>query len=117
MEEEKIMKREKENFLDKVPCRNESIKWSEDSDGIVTLEIENKGVFNTIAQKLFKKPRISYVHLEEIGSFIWKRIDGEKSVSALADELKEEFGDKAEPLYERISKYIQILNSYNFINF
>jgi hypothetical protein len=116
MEEEKIMKKQ-ENFLDKVPCRNESITWSEDTEGIVTLEIENKGVFNTIAQKLFKKPRISYVHLEEIGSFIWKRIDGKKSVSALADELKEEFGDKAEPLYERISKYIQILNSYNFINF
>lgn len=98
-------------------CRNGSITWSEDTEGIVTLEIENKGVFNTIAQKLFKKPRISYVHLEEIGSFIWKRIDGKKSVSNLADELKEEFGDKAEPLYERISKYIQILNSYNFINF
>ncbi len=117
MEEEKIMKKQKENFLDKIPYRNENIKWSEDSDGIVTLEIENKGVFNTIAQKLFKKPRISYVHLEEIGSFIWKRIDGTKTVAALADELKAEFGDKAEPLYERISKYIQILNSYSFINF
>ncbi len=115
MEEEKIMKKERENFLDKIPYRNENIKWTEDGDDIVTLEIENKGVFNTIAQKLFKKPRISYVHLEEIGSFIWKRIDGTKTVAALADELKEEFGDKAEPLYERISKYIQILNSYEFI--
>jgi len=55
--------------------------------------------------------------MEEFGSFIWKRIDGKKTVSDLADELKKEFGDKAEPLYERIAKYIGILKSYNFIVF
>lgn len=117
MEEEKLMKRENENYLEKIPFKNGQINWTEDECGIVTLEIENKGVFNRIAQKLFKKPRISYVHMEEFGSFIWKRIDGKKTVSDLADELKEEFGDKAEPLYERIAKYIGILKSYNFIVF
>ena len=31
--------------------------------------------------------------------------------------LKEEFGEKAEPLYPRIVKYFQIVESYNFIEF
>jgi len=29
--------------------------------------------------------------------------------------LEEEFGEKAYPLYERIAKYFQILESYGFI--
>ncbi len=105
-----------ENYLDKIPARREGISWSADN-GIVTLEIENKGVFNTIAQKLFKKPRISYIHLDEMGSFIWPIIDGEQTVFELGKKVGEYFGDSANPLYERLVKYFQILDSYNFIYF
>ena len=104
----------KDNFLEKKPQRNPDINWSE-KDGQVTLEIENKGVFNRLAQKLLKKPKISYIHLDETGSFIWPLIDGETDIIALGEKLKEHFGDKAEPLYERLSKYIKILESYGFV--
>lgn len=105
-----------ENYLDKKPMRREGISWSE-KDGSVTLEIENKGVFNRIAQKLLKKPKISYIHLDEMGSFIWPIIDGEKTVFELGGAVEERFGDDAKPLYERLVKYFQILESYNFISF
>ena len=72
----------KENYLEKVPKKNESIGWSE-KDGIVTLEIENKGIVNRIFQKLLKKPKISYVHLDEVGSFVWPLVDGEKDIIEL----------------------------------
>lgn len=110
------MKKNKEpqNYLDKIPKRNENLSWSVEND-IVTLEIENNGVFNTIAQKLFKKPKISYVHLDEVGGFLWQQIDGQKTVADFGEALKEKFGDKAEPLYERLCKYFEILESYNFI--
>ena len=104
----------KDNFLKKKPQRNPDINWSE-KDGQVTLEIENKGIFNRLAQKLLKKPKISYIHLDETGSFIWPLIDGETDIIALGEKLKEHFGDKAEPLYERLSKYIKILESYGFV--
>ena len=104
----------KENFLEKKPQRNPDINWNE-KDGQITLEIENKGVFNRLAQKLLKKPKISYIHLDETGSFIWPLIDGETDIIALGEKLKEHFGDKAEPLYERLSKYIKILESYGFV--
>ena len=111
------MKKKKENYLEKIPCKKETISWSVDDDKKVTLEIENKGVFNKIAQKLLKKPKISYVHLEEFGSFVWPLIDGESDILALGEKVKEKFGEKAEPLYERLAQYIQILDSYKFINF
>ena len=105
-----------ENYLERIPKRNESIKWAIDENSRVTLEVENKGFFNKIAQKFFKKPKVSYVHLDENGSFLWQQIDGEKSILDLGALVKDEFGEKAEPLYERLCKYFQILESYDFIS-
>ena len=104
------------NYLDMIPSRG-SMDWHVGEDGRVTLEIENRGVFHTIAQKLFRKPRISYVHLDELGSFIWQRIDGVYTVGELAGPVKEQFGEAAEPLYPRIVKYFQIVESYRFVKF
>ena len=109
-----MKKKIEENYLEKIPVRAE-IEWDTDSDGNVTLHIENKGVMNRIAQVLFKKPKVSYIHLDEMGSFIWPLIDGEKDILKIGESVKEHFGEKAEPLYERLSKYIQTLEAYKFI--
>ena len=105
-----------ENYLENKPLKNEKIGWSVDEKGMVTLEIENKGVFNRIAQKLLKKPKISYVHLDETGSFVWPLIDGEKDIIAIGKAVDAKFGEKAHPLYERLAKFFQILESYGFIS-
>ena len=104
-----------ENYLERIPVRAPQLKWSADAEGKVTLEIENKGAFNRIAQKLFKKPKISYVHLDETGSFVWPLLDGEKSILALGELVDARFGEKAHPLYERLARYFQILDSYGFV--
>ena len=106
-----------QNYLDKKPLRKDGINWNSDQNGIVTLEIENKGFYNRIAQKLFKKPKISFIHLDEMGSFVWPIIDGEKDIAEIGKLVDGHFGEKAHPLYERLSKYFQILESYGFISF
>ncbi len=107
-------KKTTENYLEKCPQKPEGMDWSV-LEGTVTLNIENKGVFNKIAQKLFKKPKISYIHLDEMGSFIWQNIDGKKTILDIADDVDDKFGEAAEPLYERLAKYFQILDSYGFV--
>lgn len=102
------------NYLDKIPCRKDGIDW-EEKDGIVTLNIENKGVFNKIAQKLFKKPKISHIHLDEFGSFVWSISNGDEDITALGLKVKEKFAEKSEPLYPRLAKFYQILDSYGFL--
>lgn len=104
-----------ENYLERKPKRPETIAWSTDKKGIVTLDIENTGAFNRLAQKLFHKPKVTHIHLDEIGSFVWPIIDGEKDIIAIGKEVEEKFGDKADPLYERLAKFFQILDSYHFI--
>lgn len=112
-----MKKNKNENYLDKIPLKNPEIKWETDGEKKVTLLIENKGVFNRIAQKLFKKPKISQIHLDENGSFVWPLIDGEKDITEIGRLVDEHFGEKAHPLYERLAKFLGILESYNFISF
>ncbi len=106
-----------ENYLERIPFRADTLAWSKDENGIVTLEKVNTGIFNKIAHKLFKRPRVSYIHLDENGSFVWQIIDGEKSILELGKEVEEHFGEAAHPVYERLAKYFQILDSYGFIYF
>lgn len=105
------------NYLDHKPVHNLDMTWSSDENGIITLEIQNKGVFNLLAQKLLKKPPVTYIHLDKIGSFVWDLIDGNKTIFDLGICVEAEFGDDAKPLYERLSKFFQILYSYGFIKF
>lgn len=102
-----------ENYLERIPARKDGVLWSE-KDGIVTLETENKGAMNRILQILIKKPKVSYIHLDEIGSFVWTVMDGKKDIIKLGEKVKDRFGEKSEPLYERLVKYFQILESYGF---
>lgn len=114
-----MMKKKKasKNYLDLIPERVPGLPWSEDGEGLVVLEVENTGVFNRIAQKLFRKPKYTKVHMEKYGSFLWPLIDGRRTVMELADLQRERFGDEAEPVYPRVAKYMQIMESYHFIGF
>ncbi len=107
----------KQNYLEKIPRRKDGIAWSKQENGEVTIEIENKGIFNHIFQLLLKKPKITYIHLEEMGSFIWPLIDGEADILKIGEKVKEHFGEKAEPLYPRLVKYFEILKNCKFISF
>ena len=111
------MRKKRENFLDYVPVMNPINTWSDKNEKQVTIHMVHKGFYNKIAQVFFKRPKISHIDLDEYGSFLWKQIDGKHTVEDLAKMMKEQFGDKAEPLYERLIKYMQILKNNQFINY
>jgi len=104
-----------QNYLENIPVHSSHISWSADENGAGTLDIENRGVMNRIAQKLLKKPKVSHIHLDEMGSFIWPLIDGERRITDFGEPVEQHFGEKAHPLYERLAKFFQILESYHFI--
>lgn len=104
-----------ENYLDKIPALKNTIGYTV-KDEMVTLEIENKGIANKIAQKLLKKPKISYIHLDEFGSYAILCADGKRTIYEIGILVEEKFKDKVSPLYERLCKYFQIMDSYSFID-
>lgn len=102
------------NYLERIPMPREGLKWEQATDKTVTLAVENTGFFNRAAQRLLKKPRVSYIHLDEIGSFVWPLMDGRKNIIELGAAVEEHFGEKAYPLYERLAEFFRILDSYGF---
>lgn len=108
-------KKREDNLALKIPVRSESITWDADEDGIVTIHVENKGIMKRITQLLLKKPRISHIHLDEIGSYVWLMIDGNSRVSDIALPFEEHFGERVHPTYERLGQYFSILVSYGFV--
>lgn len=104
-----------DNYLDKKPILKSSLTYSVSEDNIVTLEIENKGFMNKLAQKLFNKPKVSYIHLDKLGSFSILCANGILDIGEIGKLVEEKFGEDANPLYERLSKFFQIMDSYSFI--
>ena len=57
------------------------------------------------------------VNLDEIGSYLWVLVDGEKTVDQIAQLFKKQFGDRVEPLYDRLSMFLMNLEKNGFIKF
>lgn len=108
-------KNENNNYLDMIPVFCEKNTWDKSEDDIVTIYVENTGFMNRLAQRFFKKPAVSQIHLDEMGSFILPLIDGNRTVNDIALLVKEHFGEKAEPLYNRLVTYMHTLESYGFV--
>ncbi len=109
--------KEKKNFLDYVPCCNPLYTWDVDKKGIVTVDVVHKGFYPFLAQKLFKRPRVSHIKLDEYGSFIWQQMDGSKTIYDIAELVKEQYGEAAEPLLDRLVEYFRILYQNKFIGY
>ncbi len=110
-----MAKKPAENYLDYIPKRNVLYEWKENEQGNVEVKVHNKGVINKLAQVFFKKPKYSFIELDEFGSFIWRTMDGEQSIYQIGEKVSEHFGEKAEPLYERLSQFIKILHNNHYV--
>ena len=104
-----------ENYLDKIPKKAESVSWDKDGDGIVTLHIENKGLMKRLTQILLKKPKVSHIHLDELGSFVWCEIDGVRTVGEIAPLFEESFGERVHPTNERLCQFVASLCACGFV--
>ncbi len=111
-----MAKKKQENYLDYVPVILSRNTWSVE-DGKVTIHMEHRGFYAWIAQKFFRRPRISHIDLDKHGSYIFQQIDGKRTVGELAELMHQQFGADAEPLYDRLVKYMQILYNNKFIGY
>lgn len=104
------------NLLDLIPVQNLQSKKSE--GGLFTLL---KPKFNHPLLAKYLLPRLSRPHfqikLDEIGSFTWNLCDGVNTVKDIGQQLKDKFGERVEPLYERLGLFFQNLEKNRFITF
>ncbi|MDO4284829.1 MAG: PqqD family protein [Eubacteriales bacterium] len=107
----------KENYLDYVPVCAPDREWKLDEKGLVEILVRNTGFYNRLAQKFFHRPKESRISLDEYGSFIWQQMDGTRTIYDISVLVKEKYGEKAEPLLPRLTKFFKILYANHFIGY
>lgn len=107
--------KKQENFLLYIPVKNH--KTFEEKNNRVYLIFHHDKLVEKITRKLFKKPAITDIELDELGSEVWRLIDGNKNILQIIERMKEKFGQKCEPINERLILFIRYLNKRNWINF
>ncbi len=55
------------------------------------------------------------VRLDDVGSFSWKRFDGETTVGEVCGALRERFGESVEPAEERLGRFVHSLRREGFL--
>ena len=48
------------NYMDQIPIRDDKHPWRMTDDGMAEVDMEHNGFYDRIAQKIFKKPRVSH---------------------------------------------------------
>ncbi|MGE5432719.1 MAG: PqqD family protein [Syntrophomonadaceae bacterium] len=113
-ERKKILK--EANYLELTPYR--VYREEVDENGIVTVLVP-KFTNRLLAKYLL--PRLKSTHfkikLDEIGSATWMQIDGKKNVQQIADILDGIFGDKIQPVYERLTRFFTRMYMEGYISF
>ena len=103
-----------ENVLEFSPFH--AIEWEENDDNTVTII---KPKFQNVLLVKFLLPLLKYknfkIQLDDFGSWVWLQIDGKKTVLQIGDIMLQEFGDKAEPVYQRLGLFINLLLRQKFI--
>ncbi|WP_243344301.1 PqqD family protein [Anaerococcus sp. AGMB09787] len=103
------------NFeIDQIPVRNTESYFDEEKK-IYVLKMYHKGLNHKLAQKFFKKPKYSNIKLDELGSLVWKNINGTNTIEDIAKIIDEKYGQAADPLYKRLFKYLILLEKNKFI--
>jgi hypothetical protein len=110
----KILK--KANYLDLHPLRLHSQEISDDNFvNVIIPKFKNKIIVQYIVPKM-KSPDIK-LKLDEIGSATWLLMDGNKDVREISKLLLEKFGDKIEPVNQRLTKFLTGLYEQRLITF
>ena len=103
------------NYMEYVPVRSGDRPWREKEDGLVEVDMENKGFYHSIAQKFFKKPRVSHIALDKYGSVVWKNIDGSHTVHDIVRTMETAFPGEKERMLDRVVTYMATLQRSGFI--
>jgi len=87
----------------------------ETNDGIVTVLYIKKPTF---IEKIFFRSLINKPHkidLDEIGSYIWGKINASNNIEKIISLAKEHFGEKIEPAENRVVQFIKQMHSTKLI--
>ena len=110
------MKKNEQDIQWSTVIAEHAIGWEDGPEDQAVLLVPRfrKGPLAKWLQPRLKKPHIR-VKLDDVGSFVWKRLDGKKAFAEILSEMKIEFGDRIEPAEDRLTQFFRILHKDKFV--
>jgi len=101
-----------DEYIKLVPKR---ICEDEINDGVTTVLFFKKPTFieKIFFRKLINKPY--KIDLDEIGSFIWGKINASNNIEEITKLANEHFGEKIEPTEDRVIQFMKQMHSNKLI--
>ncbi|NPV87902.1 PqqD family protein [Coprothermobacteraceae bacterium] len=106
----------KKNALDIVPVKRPFIHTLEEN-GVVKLKIYRNKWWDKLMHRIFKTPLEVTIDLDEIGSEVWRLIDGHKTIREIGQQLEANLGEKAQPTYPRLLTFVKYLYGADLITY
>lgn len=103
------------NYMESIPVRSGSRPWRIGEDGMVEIDMENKGFYHFLAQKFFNKPRVSHISLDKYGSVVWQNTDGKNNITDIVRIMENTFPKEKDRMLDRVVTYMATLQRNGFI--
>ncbi|AYD40178.1 PqqD family protein [Clostridium fermenticellae] len=85
----------------------DNLEYEVDENNIVTVLEKQEHKIQQLMRKLnFEIPKYKKITLDEYSSYVFLKIDGEKTVKDIGESLEKRYGDKVNPLYERLLLFL-----------
>lgn len=111
------METDKTDWTKLIPQR--TINWEINPE--TKFVVIKKPKFKNPILKKYLLPRLKTpdysVKLDEVGTFVWQNIDGQRTFGEIAAKMREELGESVEPVEDRLGQFINSLRKYEFITF
>ncbi|MDH3457774.1 MAG: PqqD family protein [Gemmatimonadota bacterium] len=102
------------NLLEIAPAR--CAEWEEVDDRVIVIRPRptSTGARLLLDRFLFELSA-KRIRLDEIGSFVWRQLDGEHTVGEIASQLRGQYGDRLESIEDRLGKLIWSFRREEFV--
>lgn len=94
------------NLLDLIPVRLREWEQTSEDQIIILMPKFRSRLLRTWLLPRLKHPYIR-IKLDSYGSEVWRNCDGKTNVATIAQVLRKKFGEKIEPVYERLAVFIR----------
>ena len=105
---------ERVNLLGLAPRR--LADWEEVDDRVIVLRPEPVSVgFRGLMDRFFHKMSAHRIRLDDVGGFAWRHLDGERTVAEVGDLMRGEFGNRVDPVEERLGRMVWTMRREGFL--
>ncbi|MED1662566.1 PqqD family protein [Brevibacillus laterosporus] len=103
------------NLLTMRPMLAKRIMLGKSEDGISTIIIPRDSWLERLSVRYLRQPAAFRIKLDVLGSYVIARCTGTYTVAEIAEEIRQEFGEQAEPVLPRLSRFFQMIETNQWV--